>query len=98
AEPLALSLHDALPISGLSGGGSLLHDASGAAGRGQVVLHRGLACLEKSHTVQRQLTIVPGGPATVGQAGDKPVNVTLGDNRLGRSEEHTSELQSRENH
>src|SRR5690606_40748760 len=82
-------------VVGLNGGGSLLHNPS-AAGRVQVILDSGLTGEEKFHPIQgKPLCIIPRRPAAAGQRGDIPINIALPNDDL-RSEEHTSELQSRE--
>src|SRR5690606_40137378 len=92
-----LSLHDALPIS-VEGVGarekySVRHDASGAAEDDpDEALARVGRCLDEALAAAGPLADAIGGVAV-----DTLVSNLLGLDAGGRSEEHTSELQSREN-
>src|SRR5690606_23931583 len=69
---------EAAAVAGLSGGGSLLHDDPGAAGRVQVILDGGLAGEEEFHPIQgKPLCVIPRRPASAGQRGDIPINIAL---------------------
>src|SRR5690606_40261248 len=89
-----LSLHDALPISVYTGNGPVnIQDAASGSAPGAVIAYAviagtnndGVRCRAAASYDAAVITVVPEGE-TVELTGD-PV----------RSEEHTSELQSREN-
>src|SRR5690606_41201337 len=92
-ETSALSLHDALPIFVLAGGGDRLEELRAAAARFAervhfpgAVMHDSLPDLYRG----ADLFVLPAVHDARGNVDGLP-NVIL------RSEEHTSELQSREN-
>src|SRR5690606_28161645 len=65
-----------------TGGGLLLPVFVGVGV--QVERLRLLSGVEILHPIQREFSVIPGGPAAVGECRHVPVNVALGNNRLGR--------------
>src|SRR5690606_40028176 len=88
---LTLSLHDALPIFGA--GRVLVVDAEDVP----PARPEGVGAVAVPVTDDDVRTVTREGVVDVGDRAPAVVEVDVAGHRLGRSEEHTSELQSREN-
>src|SRR5207253_11017741 len=91
APPLhTLSLHDALPI--------LPGSSSTRLPRHSLLLasyHMSRPCLKPESPCLRKITEQPAAPGLDGGVQYRPIDSNVGTPRAPRSEEHTSELQSR---